>query len=96
MNDVGALVRAERKRRGMTQAELATRLGTGRDWVVRLEKGNPRLEAQRVLDALVVLSMPLRAGGPTDPDQKILRSDEHDQFKHLFAANARRPAVRGC
>lgn len=56
---LGAAVRAERKAQGMTQAELATRLQVSRDWVVRLEQGHPRLEAQRVLDALAVLGVPL-------------------------------------
>jgi transcriptional regulator with XRE-family HTH domain len=41
--------------RVLTQADLASRLQISRDWVVRLERGHPRLEAQRVLDALVVL-----------------------------------------
>ena len=56
---LGAAVRAERKAQGMTQAELATRVQVSRDWVVRLEQGHPRLEAQRVLDALAVLGVPL-------------------------------------
>ena len=51
MGDLGALVRSGRTARGMTQADLAARLRMSRDWVVRLEKGHPRLEAQRVLDA---------------------------------------------
>jgi transcriptional regulator with XRE-family HTH domain len=36
----------------MTQAELARAISVSRDWVVRLERGHPRLEAQLVLDAL--------------------------------------------
>ncbi|WP_049748312.1 helix-turn-helix domain-containing protein [Mycolicibacterium goodii] len=61
MGDVGALVRSARTARGMTQAELAQRLHISRDWVVRLEKGHPRLEAQRVLDALRVVGVGLEA-----------------------------------
>lgn len=61
---LGAAVRAERKAQGLTQADLASRLQVSRDWVVRLEQGHPRLEAQRVLDALVVLGVPLEL-----PDQ---------------------------
>lgn len=48
MGDLGALVRSVRTARGMTQADLAEQLRMSRDWVVRLEKGHPRLEAQRV------------------------------------------------
>ncbi|MDX1874531.1 helix-turn-helix domain-containing protein [Mycolicibacterium sp. 120266] len=59
MGDLGALVRSARTARGMTQADLAAQLHVGRDWVIRLEKGHPRLEAQRVLDALQVVGVHL-------------------------------------
>jgi len=59
VRDLGALVRSARRAQGLTQADLAKRLGASRDWVVRLEQGHPRLEAQRVLDALVVLGLTL-------------------------------------
>ncbi len=61
MGDVGVLVRSARTARGMTQADLAAQLCVSRDWVVRLEKGHPRLEAQRVLDALRVVGLDLEA-----------------------------------
>ena len=64
MSDLGALVRSARTSRGMTQAELAAELRVGRDWVVRLEKGHPRLEAQRVLDALRIVGVSLEATVP--------------------------------
>ncbi|PRC42801.1 hypothetical protein C6A85_000000108625 [Mycobacterium sp. ITM-2017-0098] len=61
MRELGALVRSARTARGMTQADLAAQLRMSRDWVVRLEKGHPRLEAQRVLDALRVVGVNLEA-----------------------------------
>lgn len=64
MSDLGALVRLARTSRGMTQADLAAELRMSRDWVVRLEKGHPRLEAQRVLDALRVVGVSLEATVP--------------------------------
>jgi len=67
MGDLGALVRSARTARGMTQADLAARLRMSRDWVVRLEKGHPRLEAQRVLDALRVVGVSLEATVPEAP-----------------------------
>jgi transcriptional regulator with XRE-family HTH domain len=67
MGDLGALVRSARNARGMTQADLAARLHMSRDWVVRLEKGHPRLEAQRVLDALRVVGVNLEATAPAAP-----------------------------
>jgi transcriptional regulator with XRE-family HTH domain len=67
MRDLGALVRSARIARGMTQADLAAQLRMSRDWVVRLEKGHPRLEAQRVLDALRVVGISLEAAVPKTP-----------------------------
>lgn len=57
VSDLGALVRSARTAQGMTQADLAERLHVSRDWVIRLEKGHPRLEAQRVLDAVRVVGL---------------------------------------
>jgi HTH-type transcriptional regulator/antitoxin HipB len=62
MADVGAAVRSARQARGMTQAALAASVGVSRDWVVRLEKGHPRLEAQLVLDALDALDVSVSLG----------------------------------
>ncbi|WP_460830093.1 helix-turn-helix domain-containing protein [Nocardioides hungaricus] len=64
VRDLGAHVRSARRAQGMTQAGLAERLNVSRDWVVRLEQGHPRLEAQRVLDALVVLGLNLDVTAP--------------------------------
>jgi HTH-type transcriptional regulator/antitoxin HipB len=57
MSDVGAVVRRARRTQTMTQADLARAVGVSRDWVVRLEKGHPRLEVQLVLDALDALGV---------------------------------------
>lgn len=68
VRDLGALVRSTRLDAGLTQAELATRLGVARDWVVRLEQGHPRLEAQKVLDALAALNLTLDATHDPGPE----------------------------
>lgn len=74
MGDLGALVRSARTARGMTQADLAAQLHVGRDWVIRLEKGHPRLEAQRVLDALRVVGVNLEAtASDTSPTSRRAR-----------------------
>lgn len=59
VRDLGAMVRTTRRTHGLTQADLADRLRVSRDWVVRLEQGSPRLETQKVLDALGVLGLTL-------------------------------------
>jgi transcriptional regulator with XRE-family HTH domain len=45
----------------MTQAELARRAGVSREWLVRLERGHPRLEMQLVLDTLAAVGLTLTA-----------------------------------
>lgn len=79
MGELGALVRSARTARGMTQAELAAKLNISRDWVVRLEKGHPRLEAQRVLDALRVVGVDLQATVSDAP-----AATTRDPFDELF------------
>lgn len=66
VRDLGVLARASRRAQGMTQADLARRLGVSREWVVRFEGGHPRLEAQKVLDTLVVLGLVLSVDQPGD------------------------------
>ena len=39
--DIGTIVRAERKKLGMTQAELALNVGTGIRFISDLENGKP-------------------------------------------------------
>lgn len=75
MGDLGALVRSARTARGMTQADLAEQLRMSRDWVIRLEKGHPRLEAQRVIDALRVVGVNLDASvSESSPDKRRERT----------------------
>ena len=47
--EVGQFVREQRKIQGLTQADLATKAGVSRDWLVRLEQGHHRLELGLVM-----------------------------------------------
>lgn len=78
MREVASTVRKARRDCGLTQAELAHRIGVGRDWVVRLEQGSPRLEVAKVLDALTALGLSLTAT-PLPPDVP-------DPFTDVFEA----------
>ena len=61
MPDLGAAVRAERRRRGLSQTTLATQAGVSREWLGRLEHGAPRLEADKVLSVLAALDFAVLA-----------------------------------
>ena len=53
--DIGNLVRAERKQRGLTQKQLADKAGVGLNFVYQLEKNKPSVQldcTRQVLEAL--------------------------------------------
>lgn len=60
--EIGLLVRESRRTLGLTQAQLAERIGASREWVRLLESGaKPRLELGLTLRALTALSITLDA-----------------------------------
>lgn len=64
---LGAHVRAARKRRGLTQAELSARAGVSRQWLVRLERGeSPRAELGLVLAVLGHLGLEVHLTDPRE------------------------------
>ena len=60
-NDVAATIRAARRARGLTQAQLADRAGVGRQWLVALEKGHDRAELGKVISVMGALGLTLTA-----------------------------------
>lgn len=59
--DLGALMRRARQAAGMTQAELADRIGTTRQWVIRMEQGRHTTTMNMVLIALSELGLEMVA-----------------------------------
>lgn len=59
--DVGALIRRERRAAAMTQQQLADRVGTTRQWVIRLEQGRHGTAMNTVLIALEELGLEMVA-----------------------------------
>lgn len=59
VQDLGAAVRQARTTRGMTQVALAQKAGVSREWLVRFEQGQHRLEAQLVLDTVAAAGLRL-------------------------------------
>lgn len=58
--DLGAQLRAARRARGLTQAELAERAGVSRNFVVQVERGQRRgAELDRVLALVRALGLEL-------------------------------------
>ncbi len=63
---LGAAVRERRKQLGLGQAELASRIGVSRQWVIGLEHGHNRAELGLVLRTLDVLEIRLDAQSNDD------------------------------
>jgi y4mF family transcriptional regulator len=55
--EVGALVRAYRKRSTLSQLDLAGLGNTGNRFIVDLESGKPTMQLQKVLDLLDLLGL---------------------------------------
>jgi HTH-type transcriptional regulator / antitoxin HipB len=80
-SDVGALVRHTRKQKGMSQEELAARVGVTRRWISALESGKARAELALVLATLDALGLVLitedaPTGSAVDLDAVLARLDE--------------------
>lgn len=54
-----AMIRAARMQRGMTAAELGERVGVSRGVIQRIEAGEPGTSIGSVLEAAVILGIPL-------------------------------------
>jgi HTH-type transcriptional regulator/antitoxin HipB len=61
--DIGAAIKERRKQLGLGQAELATRAGVSRQWLIQLEGGKPGVAMGLVLRLLNVLGMRLMLDG---------------------------------
>ncbi len=59
--DIGALIRQQRQATAMTQQQLADRVGTTRQWVIRLEQGRHGTAMNTALIALEELELEMIA-----------------------------------
>jgi HTH-type transcriptional regulator/antitoxin HipB len=62
---LGAAVRAERKRRGLSQAKLAEQAGVSRAWLARFENGHPAASIEQVFRVLRSLDLTITVGERT-------------------------------
>lgn len=63
---IGALVRERREAAGLTQTQLAERIGASRFWIAAFEKGKPSVELGLALKAIQALGMSLQLGADGD------------------------------
>lgn len=78
--ELGALVRHRRRERGLSQEELARRVGVSRKWVIGLEQGQFRAFGL-VLQTLAELGLAMEVveedygRGPVDLDEVLSRHE---------------------
>lgn len=75
--ELGDTLRAERKRRGLTQAELARRAGIGRQKLIQVEQGKPGVALMAYAATMDALDL-MPAVKPTE-----VRIEEYPQLERL-------------
>src|SRR6478735_12383259 len=82
VRDLQSLVRSQRKHLGMTQDQLAERMGVSRKWVYTFETGSPNaVELALVLRLLAALDLQLDVG--TEDDLATATAPAVDLNAHL-------------
>ena len=71
-----ASIRAERKARKMTEQELADRIGASRDFIYRMEKGDPSCAIGSVFETAHVLGIRLFDMGPSRLSSELRQVEE--------------------
>lgn len=87
---IGALVRDTRTAAGLTQTELADRIGASRFWVAEFEKGKPSAELGLALKALHALGLavqiePTSAAPDTAPPRTHRANSGHADLGAVIA-----------
>lgn len=81
LRELGTLLRAGRVRAGMTQSDLAEKLGVSRKTLERVEDGSPGAAWGLVLDACLAVNL------PADPD--CVEKKEKELLVELLASRKR-------
>jgi len=66
--ELGRIVRKERKAMGLTQADLALTSGTGMRFISDLENGKPTCQIGKTLTVLKTLGLRLALSSPYSPE----------------------------
>lgn len=88
--DLGLLIRNQRRQLGWDQHELAKRVGVSRQWIVEMEGGKPRAELALVLRALAALSLELEVRTPGQAAEDP-RSVAHIDLDEVLARTRKQP-----
>ena len=65
--DLGLVIRDRRRKLGLSQIELARKVGVGRQWVVAIERGKSRAELGLVLRTFSALGVSIASEADNRP-----------------------------
>lgn len=92
--DLGAAVREARTAAHLTQAELATRAGVSREWLIGLERGSrPRAELTKILGVLSALDQPLMLGREESAEPSSKGGESFNRGTGMSTAEVTRRAI---
>jgi HTH-type transcriptional regulator/antitoxin HipB len=77
-SELGLVLRERRRKLGLTQAELAERIGVSRQWVGKVEKGLPRADLGLALRAIRALHLVLEVSSDSDTVASSRRTGRTD------------------
>ena len=73
---LGALIKATRKKLGLTQENLAMTAGTGLRFIVDLEKGKPTCQIEKALKVLHTLGIEITLSPPNEVQSRFLAENQ--------------------
>jgi HTH-type transcriptional regulator / antitoxin HipB len=92
---IGEVVAAARRHRGLTQMQLARELGVTQAWISQIEKGKDNAQLGKVLRVLAYLGVRLKVGeGPWDEREPASASPQPVNLSRVLDHLASRPAGR--
>lgn len=79
--DLGAVIRDYRRRQGLDQRALASKVGVSRQWLIEVEKGKPRAEVGLTLRTLEALGLVLSiAETPSENAKETVAAVDIDEI----------------
>ena len=88
--DLGLLIRDQRRKLGLDQQELARRVGVSRQWIVEMEGGKPRAELALVLRTLTTLGLQLDVR-PQGASTGVAASATDIDLEDVLASTRKKP-----
>ena len=74
--ELGLVIRDKRRKLKLTQTDLASKVGVGRQWILAIERGKSRAEIGLVLRTLSALDLSIEIGPPLPrSEDKIVSVD---------------------